>query len=67
MKFTKEESVRMFDIKYIPYLVEDYEVPELKIDDIPLNEEEPALRDITLKVDHNRKTDMYTGVKAAGQ
>lgn len=67
MKFTKEELVRMFDIKYIPYLVEDYEVPELKIDDIPLNEEEPALRDITLKVDHNRKTDMYTGVKAAGQ
>lgn len=67
MKFTKEELIRQFDIKYIPYLVDDYEVPELRREDIPLDEENPMLRDITYQVDQKRKEDIYVGVKGAGR
>ncbi len=67
MKLTKDEIVRMFNIHFVPYLVEGYEVPELNIDDIPQDPENPMLRDITYNVDKKRKTDPYAGVKAAGQ
>ena len=67
MKFTKEELIRQFDIKYIPYLVDDYEVPELRREDIPLDEENPLLRDITYNVDQKRKEDIYVGVNGKAQ
>lgn len=67
MKLTKDEINRMFNIHFVPYLVEGYEVPELKREDIPLDPENSVLRDITYNVDQKRKSDPYAGVKAAGQ
>lgn len=67
MKITVEQIINTFTAKYFPYLLKDYKVPDLKLEDIPFDEKHPQLQSLTYHVDLKRKEDPFIGVKLAGQ
>lgn len=67
MLIKSEQIISTFNMKYSPYLLKGYIVPELKYDDIPFDPEHPQLRTLTLTVDSKRKADPFIGAKLAGQ